>query len=156
MKGFGVILIFAGVLGLGVAMNMDTTVYVPGQTIGSGEFSTNIPSQQVHNLGLIFRQLEWIVVSGLVVLSGVLFYGFGEIVEHRHAGTVEKVVQPLTLTDNSTGPDTITKTSEVPEEKGLSEDDFAQLSRGEKLPPKFDERGRPLQPVGFAAFLKSE
>src|SRR3989304_336512 len=145
MKGLGIIFIFAGVLGLGVAMNMDTTVYIPRQTIGSGEVSTNIPPQQVHNLGLMFRQLEWVVVSGLVALSGVLFYGFGEIVEHRHAGAVEK---PRTLTHNSTGPVPFDpETSEVPEEKGLSKDDFTRLSRGEQLPPKFDERGRPFQPV---------
>lgn len=161
MRGIGLILIAVGVLGLLAALNLDTAVYVPGQTIGSGEFSTNIPSQSVHNLGLMLRQLEWVVVSGLVALSGVLFYGFGQIIEQRGAGAVEKATRPRmahTLGD-STGPvppDTIPEISEGPEEAGYENGDLDRLLDGERLPPKFDERGRPLQPEGFAAFLKSE
>ncbi|HEY4761585.1 MAG TPA: restriction endonuclease [Thermoguttaceae bacterium] len=39
-----------------------------------------------------------------------------------------------------------TSISEVLEENGMSEDDFNRLSRGEQLPPKFDEQGQPLLP----------
>lgn len=103
MKGLGLVLIVVGVLGLGAALNMDTTVHVPSQTIGAGDFSANIPAQSVHNLGLMLRQLEWVVVSGLVALSGVLFYGFGQLIEQRSMGTVA-ASQPCEVVENGFAP----------------------------------------------------
>jgi hypothetical protein len=162
MKGVGLILVAIGVLGLLAALNMNTTVHVPGQTIGSGESMTNIPSQSVHNLGLMLRQLEWVVVSGFVALSGVLFYGFGEIVEQRDVGVVGKATRPRTsnVLGKSIGRvplDTTSETSEALGKTGCEKGDLDRLLDGEPLPPKFDERGRPLQQPGdFAAVLKSE
>jgi hypothetical protein len=99
MKRVGFILIALGVCGLVYAMNLDTTVEISRQSIGLhfeardnsldsnedalnrseslGESSTFTPSARVHNLGLIFHKISWLLVSSVILVSGVLFYGFG-------------------------------------------------------------------------------
>jgi preprotein translocase subunit Sss1 len=87
ITGFGLLLVAVGVIGLLVALNKDTTVEVPGQpgqTIGSGEFSTyipSVPSQRVHNIGLMDERRNWLIVSGFVLVGGVLLLGFGTLRE---------------------------------------------------------------------------
>jgi hypothetical protein len=163
MRTLGLILIAVGVLGLLAVLNMDTTVYVPSQTIGVGDPSTYAPSQSVHNLGLMFRQLEWLIVSGLVIVCGVLFYGFGELSEQGKAATPAK----STLHQRNAHPAAVSTTlGTIPETPALEKVDFEEgdldrLLNGERLPPKSDERGRRLtQPKveqrGLAGFLQSE
>jgi hypothetical protein len=128
MKGLGLALIVVGAIGVFLALGMETTVYVPGQTLGSGALSTNIPSQSVHNLGLVFRQLEWLVVSGMVALSGVLFFGFGWLAEQQRIGAM-----------------TVPQLSEAPESK-----------RDDETLPKGGNEKRGREPRGFSAFFASE
>ncbi len=133
MRGVGFCLIGIGILGLIVALNTDTTVDIdfPSQTIGSVDLSRIISPQKVHNYGLMLRQLEWVIISGLVVLCGVVFYGFGEIME-RTKPTRQIAYRTKSSPRSPTEPEM---------------DDFTRLCNGESLPPKFDERGRPLQPT---------
>lgn len=165
MRGFGELLIAAGVVGLLVAMNMDTTVEVPGQpgqTIGSGEFSTYIPpvpSQRVHNIGLMDERRNWLIVLGFVLVSGFILLGSGSTVnkgnmEARNENSLGDGGNPLTV---YTTLDDIAETSEVSK---IEESDLDRVLRGETLPPKFDEWGHPLQPTSVAGslteFLRSE
>jgi hypothetical protein len=92
MKGLGIFLIAVGVFGLLAAMNMDTTVEVPGlpgRTIGFGEFSTyipSVPSQRVHNVGLMDQRRNWLILSGFVFVGGLVLSGFGILSEQARIG----------------------------------------------------------------------
>ena len=77
MKGLGLFLIALGALGLLAGLKMDTTVYVPSQTVGFGEFSTYVPSQSVHNIGLMDQRRNVLIAAGFVFVAGIILYGFG-------------------------------------------------------------------------------
>jgi hypothetical protein len=86
MKAFGLILIAVGVCGLLVALNLDTTMDPEhaAKTIGFGEFSTHtpgVPSQRVHNIGLMDQRRNWLTVSAVVFLSGIILFGLGSLGE---------------------------------------------------------------------------
>ena len=160
MDRLGLFLILFGTIGLSIALNMDATVEVPSQTIRSGEFKTYVPSQRVHNIGRMDERHNWLSVSELVLVCGVLLYGFGVLNEQRYPqphnderNVYGRALKKFLCEDgakNNETPDSIPESSEVPEvsgKAGIDDDDFGRLLGAEPLPPKFDERGRPLQPV---------
>ena len=85
LVGVAALLMGVGTFGVVHALNMDTTVEVPGQpseTIGSGEFSIDIPSvpaQRVHNIGLMEERRTWLILSGLALIVGVLCLGISAL-----------------------------------------------------------------------------
>jgi len=77
MKGLGLFLIALGALGLLAGLQMGTTVTTPSQTVGFGEFSTYVPSQSVHNIGLMDQRRNVLIAAGFVFVAGIILYGFG-------------------------------------------------------------------------------
>lgn len=79
MKQLGLVLVALGLFGAVFAFSMDTTIETGGDTIGSGGFSITLPKSRVHNLGLIEQRRIFLYTSGLVILVGVILFGFGSI-----------------------------------------------------------------------------
>lgn len=77
MRGFGKFLIVIGVLWGLLAFSMDTSIEVPAQTFGEGEFSITTPAQRVNNLGLMNDKQNYIIGAGLTLVIGVLLYILG-------------------------------------------------------------------------------
>jgi hypothetical protein len=73
MKNTGKLLLFIGAIWGVIAFNQDTTVTTVGQFIGS----TYIPSQTVHNIGKIDERRNHLMLSGLMVLAGVILFAVG-------------------------------------------------------------------------------
>lgn len=69
MKIFGVILMVLGVIWCGKALQTDVTV----RGVSS--------SDRIHNISLADARRTELNLSALVILSGVLFFGFGSVVE---------------------------------------------------------------------------
>ena len=69
MRVLGVLLFLGGLLGLWIAFAMDTTV--------ATEFG------RVHNIGLMSQRTNYLIVSGIITLVGVLLLGFGEVIYQR-------------------------------------------------------------------------
>ena len=86
MKGLGIALIILGGAGLVYALKMDTTVYVPGETVRYGEFSASTPSQTVNNMGLMDDRRNAIIISGLAILVGCIFVGMATIADQVQPG----------------------------------------------------------------------
>jgi hypothetical protein len=80
MKGFGIFLVIVGIIWAGIAFGMNTTVTTDAEKFGSGEYSINVPSQAVHNLGLMEERQSHLMFSALTILSGVILIGFGSVV----------------------------------------------------------------------------
>lgn len=70
---FGWLLLFGGVIGLIVSLNMKTTVETGGYT----EFGVYVPRSEVHNLGLMNQKQNFVIASGLVTLIGVILLAVG-------------------------------------------------------------------------------
>ena len=79
MRNFGMMLVAIGIIWGAIAFNMNTVVETEGQTIGSGEYSVYIPSQQVHNLALADRRKNHLMFSGFLLVIGSMLFGFGTI-----------------------------------------------------------------------------
>src|SRR4249919_590371 len=60
---------------------METTVTTPERTVGEGEYALYVPSQTVHNVGLIDRRRSHLMLAGLLTLVGVLLLGFSTVGE---------------------------------------------------------------------------
>ncbi len=71
LKLIGCILLGVGCIGAFIALNMDTTVGVESQIGGW----THV--DRVHNIGRMDARCNWLIVSGLVVITGGMFVGFG-------------------------------------------------------------------------------
>ena len=84
MKGFGIVLTFAGLLWAVLAFNMDTTVTTDPRRIGSGEFAISVPSVTVNNIGLMEQRRNHLMLAGLTTLLGVLLIGFGSLSVDRN------------------------------------------------------------------------
>lgn len=89
IKKIGVALIVAGVLWVIIALNMSTTITTEERAIGSGVFSTVIPSMTVNNIGLMERRREHLMLGGGIVFLGVLIFGFNMI--QRQVGNDDDV-----------------------------------------------------------------
>jgi tetratricopeptide (TPR) repeat protein len=95
MKGFGLFLIAIGIVGLIAALNMKTSVEIPEQTISLGDFSKTLPSQNVVNYSLVTQHCDWLFMSGITLVCGVLFFGFGVVVQQGR-GETDKAMADLT------------------------------------------------------------
>lgn len=71
MKVTGLILLLAGILIIMYSLNMDTTVAVPNST-------TWLPSQRVNNIGLMNDKQNYLIISGIVTITGVILLVFGK------------------------------------------------------------------------------
>jgi hypothetical protein len=83
MKGIGILLIVIGVIWGVVAFTMTTTVETGGETFGSGQYSIKVPKMKVHNLGLMEERRNHLMLSGFIILVGVLLFGFGTLAGTR-------------------------------------------------------------------------
>ena len=81
MKGLGVLLVVLGCLGLLVTWSMDTTVETGGEQIGYGEYSRYVPKSRVHNVGLLEERRNYLILSSVAVIAGIVLYGFGALAE---------------------------------------------------------------------------
>lgn len=79
MRKLGIVLMAIGVLWGLVAFNMQTTVVTEGKTIGSGQFAIQVPRTEVNNIGLLDNRRNHLMLAGLLVVAGVLLYGFGTL-----------------------------------------------------------------------------
>lgn len=83
MKKLGIFLIATGLVWGIVAFNMSTTVETGGQLIGSGEYSYRVPKGLVHNIGLIDQRRNHIIISAVLIVSGIILFGFGAVIASR-------------------------------------------------------------------------
>jgi hypothetical protein len=79
MRKLGIVLMAIGVLWGLVAFNMQTTVVTEGKTFGSGQFAIQVPRAEVNNIGLLDNRRNHLMLAGLLVVAGVLLYGFGTL-----------------------------------------------------------------------------
>ena len=70
MKGFGILLLVAGLVGVIVGLTLKTAVKVPGQDFG---FGISTSDTEVHNIGLMDRRRNVLLVSGIGVIIGAIF-----------------------------------------------------------------------------------
>ena len=68
MKEYGIIIIIIGFLILALGFTMDTSVSTESYLV-----------ERVYNLGLMQNQSNLITLSGILIISGVLLFGFGNI-----------------------------------------------------------------------------
>jgi hypothetical protein len=85
MKTFGVILMIAGVIWMVVALSMSTTVTSSSEAFGSEPYAMETPSVTVNNIGLMDRRHNNLMLAGLTILIGAVFFGFGSISERAFA-----------------------------------------------------------------------
>ena len=79
MKVSGLILLLCGLLWVGIAFRMDTTVTAGGEMVGD----TWIPTRTVHNIGLQDERRNHLLIASLVTVVGVLLFGFGSLQTSR-------------------------------------------------------------------------
>lgn len=77
MKGFGQVLIWAGLVLLVFSLNVDTSVSVPG-------------GGRVQNFSLMEQRNTYLMLTGGMVLVGVLLFGFGAVRERHGEETDER------------------------------------------------------------------
>ncbi|MCC8363842.1 hypothetical protein LK996_12235 [Lysobacter sp. A6] len=58
---------------------MSTTVTTPGETFGSGDYAIHVPSQTVHNIGLMEERRNHLIIASVVTVAGVFLLGFGSV-----------------------------------------------------------------------------
>ena len=75
MKALGIFLLsIATVWGI-VTFNLDTTVETESQYIAG----TYIPAKKVHNIGKMDERRNHLILSALLVIVGVVLFGFGSL-----------------------------------------------------------------------------
>jgi hypothetical protein len=79
MKNAGIVALLIGIVWALVAFSMTTTVTSRAESFGSGAYEVKIPSQTVHNIGLMERRRNHLMFAGLTILVGVLLIGFGSL-----------------------------------------------------------------------------
>ena len=75
MRALGIVLLIIGVIVGIVALSMNITVTTEPQNIGGVE----IPSQTVNNLGLMDARRNALLVSGLIVVVGIVLFAVGAL-----------------------------------------------------------------------------
>jgi len=82
MRILGVFFAVAGLIWGIVAFNMTTTVVIAsevGETYYSSKLEKYVPRQEVHNLDLAERRRTHLMISGIQIVVGSMFYGFGSL-----------------------------------------------------------------------------
>ncbi len=73
MRAIGLVLLMSGLLWVGIAFRMDTTVTAGGAMVGD----TWIPTRTVHNIGLQDERRNHLLIGSLIAVIGALLFGFG-------------------------------------------------------------------------------
>jgi hypothetical protein len=90
-KRVGAVLIVIGCIGLAVSWNMDTTLEAGGERIGSREFGVDVPKTRVHNIGLMDERRNYMLLSALALVVGVITVGFGALAENQATASNRQV-----------------------------------------------------------------
>ena len=75
MRKIGIVLLVIGVIIGIIALSMNTTVTTEAQNIGG----IDIPSQTVNNIGLMDARRNTLMVSGLVIVVGIILFAVGSL-----------------------------------------------------------------------------
>lgn len=78
MKNWGLVILAFGILLCIGSLSMDTSVLVPSKTIGTGEDKIVTPESRVNNIGLMNQQQNYLILSGVVSIIGLLMFMFGK------------------------------------------------------------------------------
>lgn len=71
---------------------METSVYVPSDRISlSGPIE---PGRNVENIGLIAAQQKNLICAGVLVISGILLFGFGALGEAIRQEKLDVITKP--------------------------------------------------------------
>ena len=100
MKSFGLLLLIIGGIGALLAFNMNTTVSTESQHIGG----IYIPSQTVNNIGLMDERRNYLMISGLLFIVGIIMFVFGNRGEQDNAQTKQVQIATAPPGDNRTCP----------------------------------------------------
>lgn len=87
MRVLGIILLLIGIVWLGFALNLPTSIQTPEQQKGAGEFQITIPSTQVYNLDLANQRQTQLIIASVMVIVGSIFIGFGFLVPQKHSNS---------------------------------------------------------------------
>ncbi len=74
-NSFGGILIILGILGVILAFNMNVTVETNGMT--------------VNNIGLMDNRRNFLIISSLSILAGIIFFGFNSILNNQSSQSTD-------------------------------------------------------------------
>jgi hypothetical protein len=155
----GVLLVMAGIIWGIIAFNMDTTVTTQPETYGSGDFAIRVPSQTVHNIGLLEQRRNHLLLAGLSTLAGVLLIGFGSVARKRDDSTDDlrpcpicaELIQPRALKCRYCGSDVSESFREppIPEVGSVVIDDrikshLALIEEGRAIYENYAEVIKPL------------
>jgi hypothetical protein len=77
MRLIGFVLLALGGIGALISLTMDTTVGVESQVNGWTQV------ERVNNIGRMDERRNWLIVSGLIVITGAVFVGFGLLADNR-------------------------------------------------------------------------
>lgn len=95
MRVLGIILLLIGIVWLGFALNLPTSIQTPEQQIGAGEFQITIPSTEVYNLDLANQRQTQLIIASVMVIVGSIFIGFGFLVPQKHSNSENTSKTPL-------------------------------------------------------------
>lgn len=83
MRNIGFTLMFVSVVWGYIAFNMQTYIATEAKSIGSGEYSIEVPSQTVHNLSLADERRNHLLIASVLFISGTILFGFGSAIMSR-------------------------------------------------------------------------
>ena len=75
MKPFGLMLVVLGFIGGVFAFRMETSVAIKDLGVATDYLGI----ERVNNIGLMDQRRNYLIISGLSILAGVLLFGFGSI-----------------------------------------------------------------------------
>lgn len=79
MKLSGILMIVIAVVWALLAFNMDVSVTTEAKTIGNADYSVQVPSMTVNNIGLMDQRRNHLMGAGVVFIAGVVLLGLGSI-----------------------------------------------------------------------------
>lgn len=78
MRITGILLTIIGAIWALFAFNMDVSVTTEPSKLSSGDYSVNIPSVTVNNIGLMDQRRNHLIFSGIVFLAGIILAALGK------------------------------------------------------------------------------
>lgn len=76
MKAIGIVILAAGLILGGFALNMDVSVHVPAQDLGYG---LRTPEATVANLDKMAQRQNFLIFSGVLAVVGAILTGFASL-----------------------------------------------------------------------------